>query len=177
MHELLPCRESIRASLASEALRLSGRLSIRVFGTSMLPTVWPGDVLIFEPCRADDLRPCEIILYQRDERLIVHRLVGISRNGDQLALLTRGDGQRHSDLPVLEEAVLGRAILIQREGRAPCPLPARQSLLQRLFSWMATRFTLFSEFALRVHSSCTWLASRFLRLPHEKPQATVETQN
>ena len=49
-HELLRpsigrTRTLLNASLASEVLRSSGSLHLRVTGWSMLPTVWPGDTL------------------------------------------------------------------------------------------------------------------------------------
>jgi signal peptidase I len=177
MQQLLACRESIRSSLARETLRSSGRLCIRVFGTSMLGTVWPGDIVIFEPCSVDDLWPGEIVLYQRDGRLIAHRLVEISSNRNDLTLVTRGDSLRANDLPLAVEELLGRAVVVQRPGRKPRQLPADKSTLQRLLSWMAARSSLFCELALRVHSSCTWLAACFVPLRDEGRQTILETQS
>jgi len=50
------------AALAAEVLRRSGRLRLRVFGASMLPTLWPGDEVDLAGCSLRDAAPGEIIV-------------------------------------------------------------------------------------------------------------------
>ena len=49
--------------------------SAQVHGESMLPALWPGDVVEIESCSLEDIRPGEIVLAQRDGRLFLHRFV------------------------------------------------------------------------------------------------------
>src|SRR5271154_5023370 len=71
-------RALLAADAAAESLRVSGRLRLRVRGESMLPTLWPGEVVEIASCSADGLRPGEIVLALRDGRFFLHRFVGRS---------------------------------------------------------------------------------------------------
>ena len=94
-----------RSALVADALRLSGRLRLQVHGESMLPALWPGDVVEIASCSLEDVRPGEIVLARRDGRLFLHRLISTSKpNG----FLLRGDSMPGSDPQFLAEALLGR---------------------------------------------------------------------
>ncbi len=64
-----------RCSLAAEALRSWGTLKVRAHGVSMLPTLWPGDVLTVQSVRPEQVEPGEIVLYMRQDRFFIHRIV------------------------------------------------------------------------------------------------------
>src|SRR5689334_15531995 len=57
-----------RCSLVAEALRTWGGLKIRATGVSMLPTLWPGDLLTVQSRRLEEIEPGEIVLYRRRNR-------------------------------------------------------------------------------------------------------------
>src|SRR6202163_1814360 len=66
-----------RSALVADALRRFGQsVRLRVHGESMLPALWPGDVVEIAGCSLEDVRPGEIVLARRDGRLFLHRLVG-----------------------------------------------------------------------------------------------------
>ncbi len=94
-----------RSALMADALRLSGRLRLQVHGESMLPTLWPGDVVEIASCSLEDLRPGEIVLARRDGRLFLHRLVSTCKPD---GFLLRGDSLPGSDPQFPAEALLGR---------------------------------------------------------------------
>jgi hypothetical protein len=97
---------AVRSALVADALRGRGHLRLRVHGESMLPTLWPGDVVEIEGCSLEDIRPGEIVLARREERLFLHRLVApCTPNG----FLLRGDSVPRSDL-FPSEALLGRLV-------------------------------------------------------------------
>jgi|ERR1700674_2451976 hypothetical protein len=115
------------SALVADVLQRSGRLRrnlrLRVHGESMLPALWPGDVVEIASCSLEEVRPGEIVLAQRDGRLFLHRLVGrfntpCTPNG----FLLRGDSMPGPDPHFPTEALLGR--LVQKvdesanEGRA-----------------------------------------------------------
>jgi len=66
------------SALVADALRGRGSLRLRVHGESMLPTLWPGEVVEIEGCPPEEVRPGEIVLARRDGRLFLHRLVAVS---------------------------------------------------------------------------------------------------
>ncbi|HYW40479.1 MAG TPA: S24/S26 family peptidase [Terriglobales bacterium] len=107
------------SALVADALRRSGRLRqgvrLRVHGESMLPAVWPGDVVEIASCSLEDVRPGEIVLALRDGRLFLHRFVALcAPNG----FLLRGDSMPGSDPQFPPEALLGRLVRSADQGRA-----------------------------------------------------------
>ena len=94
------------SALVEDALRLSGRLRLQVHGESMLPALWPGDVVEIASCSLEDVRPGEIVLARRDGRLFLHRLVSCKPDG----FLLRGDSMPGSDPRFPAEALLGRLV-------------------------------------------------------------------
>lgn len=102
-----------RSGLVADALRRSddsGRnlpnsVWIRVHGESMLPALWPGDVVEIESCRLEDVRSGEIVLALREGRLFLHRVVGAcTEDGFKM----RGDSMPGPDPAYAAEALLGR---------------------------------------------------------------------
>jgi signal peptidase len=100
-----------RSALVAEALRrsgdLPGRVRLRVYGLSMLPALWPGDVVEIESCSLENVLPGEIVLAQRDGRLFLHRfLAPCPPHG----FLLCGDSMPASDPRYPREALLGRLV-------------------------------------------------------------------
>jgi hypothetical protein len=100
-----------RSALVADALRRSCRVRLRVHGESMLPALWPGDVVEMAGCSLEDVRPGEIVLARREGRLFLHRLVGrfndpCTPNG----FLLRGDSMPAPDPQFPNEALLGRMV-------------------------------------------------------------------
>lgn len=96
-------------ALVAEALRLSAGspqgVRLRVHGESMLPALWPGDVVKIASCSMDDVRPGEIVLAVREDHLFLHRLVSpCTPKGFRL----RGDSMPGPDPQYSPEALLGR---------------------------------------------------------------------
>lgn len=90
--------EMVRAALAA------GRTArVPVTGTSMLPTI-PAGTVVVEPVDVDRVAVGDVIAYQHGTGVIVHRVVGL-RAGQ---LVTAGDNMQLYDPPVPRAAVLGR---------------------------------------------------------------------
>jgi len=98
-------------AVAAEALRRGGRLRMRVHGESMLPAIWPGDVVGIESCSPSDIRPGDVALALRDGRFFLHRLIASS---DAKGFVLGGDSVPAPDVPYPAEALLGR--LVSRSG-------------------------------------------------------------
>jgi signal peptidase I len=158
---MLDLRESARARLVAEAMQRSGRIAMRVYGTSMIGAIWPGDEVEFERCTPAQVETGDVLLSCRDGRIVVHRVVQIARVGDQLRFLTRGDNQRACDLPLSEEQVLGRALWLTRGCSLRLAIPKRRSAAARFASWFTARSILLCELALRFHAVREWVRSTF----------------
>jgi signal peptidase I len=119
----------LKCEIGCESLASSGALRLRVNGWSMIPTVWPGDVLIISKYEQREVQAGDIVLYRRAERLFVHRLIG-GNGQDRQYVVTRGDSMPESDPPLPRQDLLGKIDCIVRNGRriAPAksvPLPHR----------------------------------------------------
>ncbi|MRR11615.1 signal peptidase I, partial [bacterium] len=60
---------------------------VYVEGASMEPALSPGDLALYRRT-APDLRRGDLVLFEHEGGLVVHRVAGVQRNG---ALRTRGD--------------------------------------------------------------------------------------
>lgn len=131
-----PCSpDSSKRSLAAEMLRDFGELWLRVSGTSMLPSVWPEDLLLIRRVGAESLVAGDLVLYTRGERWFVHRLVKKEGVNSRYRLFTRGDALSAMDAPISIENVLGRVAAIERRGRRFVP-GLRLALVGRAFAWL-----------------------------------------
>ena len=68
-------REQHKHLLASEVLRASGTLRLTAPGHSMLPTLWPGDLLTVEARSIDQVQAGDVVLFTRENRFFVHRVL------------------------------------------------------------------------------------------------------
>lgn len=107
-------RYEVKRNLVADVMRCFGQVQLEVVGTSMLPSVWPGDIVTVNRCNPADLLPGQIVLCFCDQGpLVVHRLAGKIDN----CFLTRGDSVRHYDRPFGEDEILGQTVTIVRDGR------------------------------------------------------------
>lgn len=140
-------REIPKLDLAAEILRSNGAIRLQALGTSMLPSIWPGDILSIESWPRDEIVPGDIVLVTRDGRFFIHRLI----EKRESRWITRGDSLTQNDPQVAETQVLGKVSAIQRRRRsiAPCP---RVKLVVRLVSWTLCHLNSARNIALRIHS-------------------------
>jgi signal peptidase I len=110
-------KHAVKCELASEVLRSSGRLRLKVTGWSMLPSVWPGDTLVVESVSSEHVSEGDIVLFGRDRRLFAHRVVPATNDAQDRGILTRGDAMPQPDAPVSANELLGRVTHIERNGK------------------------------------------------------------
>jgi hypothetical protein len=143
-----------KRDLALEVLRLFGEARLPVTGASMLPNLWPGDVLIVKRLDINDTRPGDVVLAHRAGLFVAHRVISKLRSGAEVLLLTRGDRLDRADPPVAAGDLLGRVTAIERGGRRRHP---RLTLPRRLAAWPLRR----SDFATRALLYLRKLGLRF----------------
>jgi signal peptidase I len=104
--------------LAEDVVREFGEVRVRVFGTSMAPSILPGSLIVVQRADVSEISDGEIVLYSREGRFFAHRVVGRTRIGEQPALITRGDRLTYDDPPITSGELLGRVTCVQHgEGR------------------------------------------------------------
>jgi Peptidase S24-like len=146
MPEVTQSSDKQKRSLAIEVLRNGGSIRLRAWGTSMLPVIWPGDILKIENLTGA-LEIGDVVLVERGERLFVHRLV----HADKDRWTMRGDALRKSDPAVSRSQILGKVTTIC----APDTHAARSgtlSGLKRLVGLMLGQFGFVRNFALRLYT-------------------------
>ena len=137
--------EGTKLDLAVEVIRSVGAIRLRALGTSMLPTIWPGDLLTVE--HLDQMVSGDIVLVSQDRRLLIHRLVE-QRDSHWV---TRGDSLPQNDAPVARSQVLGKVSVIHRQTGDVIP-SRRMSQLARLLAWMLSCSDGFRKVVLRIRS-------------------------
>jgi hypothetical protein len=106
---------SLNPATIAEQIRRDGSVCLRVHGMSMFPWIRPGDLVFVRCCGFSTVGPGDVILFERDERYFVHRVLQRAHAGN--ALISKGDALDGADGPVLAEQFLGRAIRIHRRQR------------------------------------------------------------
>jgi signal peptidase I len=107
-------QEKVSKAMVEEAVRSFGQVRLRVLGTSMTPSVLPGDLISVQRAELHEISTGEIVLFSRDERLFVHRAVSSATEGRARCLTTRGDRLGYNDPPVRASELLGRVVSIER---------------------------------------------------------------
>ncbi|HXR23738.1 MAG TPA: S24/S26 family peptidase [Candidatus Binataceae bacterium] len=113
------------------SLRAGHAIRIRANGTSMLPAIWPGDVLTVAPSTAATPAPGDVALTLRDGRWVAHRVLERRAHGGAVALITRGDALDRADPIAVSTEILG--IVVARNGQPIASAPtARTRWLMKL---------------------------------------------
>ena len=106
----------VKIELLAETIRRSGA-RVRVTGASMLPAIWPGDVLMVRRQDPTRIVPGDVVLCRCNGGLQAHRVA--RQCGGYL--ITRGDALTADDPPVQVADLLGQVTAISR-GSAEIPL-------------------------------------------------------
>lgn len=129
---------ALKCGLAVEVLRSFGELRFVEAGWSMLPTVWPGDTLVFERIGQDQVHVGDVVLVGRDGRLCTHRVISKPEASGPTCCITQGDAMPAPDRPVMENELLGRVAYLIRAGKL-IALPPELSTVQSLLAQVVRR--------------------------------------
>jgi hypothetical protein len=143
-------RESIQQNLVEEVLRRTGQVRLAVLGSSMLPSLWPGDQLTIEAREGGQVRCEDIVAFRRDGRLFIHRALRILQMSP-LRIITRGDAMPRPDSPVLPEELLGVVTAVCGADGRPVPIPG-SSRVRRLIGLALAYSGRLRSLALRWHA-------------------------
>jgi len=136
-------RTELKRQLALEVVGSLGEAQFPASGSSMLPSIRPGDVLEVHRESIAAISIGDVVVFEREARLITHRVVEKVAGPKRALLITRGDAVRAPDPPVTPEELIGRVTAILRAGRR---LDPRLTRWARMAAWLLAR----SEFCARV---------------------------
>ena len=142
-------RDQSRNNLAVEVLKKTGALRLSAFGYSMLPTLYPGDILTIRREGLPAIQAGDVVLYMRHGRFFIHRNLHSLETGSGAALVTRGDSMPHADQPVTASELLGKVVNIERGGDSK-PVPSC-TLLRRGFGLLLAYSGRLRTLVLRWH--------------------------
>jgi len=132
-------RSAAACELIAEVTNKFGEVTLGVTGASMLPALWPGDLIHVQRCDVSEVKPGQVVLYRSGAALVAHRIVRTKGN----LLVTRGDALQEEDPAVNEADILGKVVCILRNGRS---IDSRPSFLARMCSAILRQ----SDFCLRM---------------------------
>src|SRR5579863_368663 len=92
----------LACGLTEEVVRTFSDVRLRAFGTSMVPSILPGDLVSIRRASLQDISPGEVVLFIQQGRLFIHRVVDrkvvtTPGNPGEPCLITRGDRLRDND--------------------------------------------------------------------------------
>jgi hypothetical protein len=148
---------SAGCDLVAEVVLATGSATLKVTGLSMLPAIWPSDVLTVNRVSPKLLEPGQIVLYRRNGKLTAHRIVQVAHDH----FLTRGDCVPSLDPPVPFSAMVGQVVAVSRNGRA---VKFQPSQWQRTAAW----FLRHSELSIRLLLHFRAAARHLTRIPQKQ---------
>lgn len=129
--------------LTADVARTFGEVRLRVTGSSMIPAIWPGDVITVHRRSITELRPGMIVLCERNTTLVAHRVT----NSYGTFLTTRGDSLPSEDPAVGASEIVGEVVCVDRDGR---PVSLRQTAVRHAMSFILQRSEGCRRMALRM---------------------------
>jgi hypothetical protein len=163
--------ERIKLELAAEVLRRFGEIRFVARGSSMIPTIYPGDLLTVRSQAMAEARQGHIVLALREGRFWAHRVIRKWREDNRLLVATRGDALPNEDPSLDESQVLGCVASIVRYGK-PVDLARINSRSIKLLAWAVRNSNALGKALLRRHSLRLRLLGRSLEL-YENPGPPV----
>lgn len=137
-----------KCELAAETLRLGGRLRLQVNGLSMVPTIWPGDMLVIERAGFSKIENGEIVLFFREQRLFAHRVINCTAGNPYIA--TQGDAMPAADAPVSACELLGKVVFVGHGTK--CMAPRKKLLVfQRIIATVVAHSQIAARLVLGVY--------------------------
>jgi signal peptidase I len=125
-------------------------------GESMRPLFRPGDRIHFAPCRIEEVRQGDVIIFTSPGQIerIIHRVVSTGPDG----IRTKGDANPYRDAGNLrQEDIIGRAVSVERGGRE---IPVAGGIAGRLLAALIRAFRRSDHLASHVLNPCYRVLAR-----------------
>ena len=131
---------------ASGLLGEGKMVRMRAGGNSMYPSIRAGSILHIKSLKVPgEVLIGDIIAWEREDDMIVHRVTHKYRTDNQCFFITRGDSSLSSDRPVAFEDIAGKVVLVET-GRGKRE-PARKVLIREgRYRWNSRRVWVMAKF-------------------------------
>jgi len=149
----LETTNAAKCDLAGQVLHSFGTLRLRVTGSSMIPSLWPGDLLLIHRQDFGRISAGDIVLFARQGRLFAHRVVSSAGERRKEQMVTQGDALCVSDPPITSAELLGRVSLVLRAGKWTPPR-AGLSTGGHLLAALVSRSVRAAGLLVRLRSVC-----------------------
>jgi Peptidase S24-like len=148
-----------RLELAAEVLHRFGEVRFIAHGGSMVPSIYPGDLLTVRSESVADARRGEIVLFLLGGRPYVHRVMRKWPERNRVVFATRGDALPKEDPSVDASQLLGRVTSIQRHGKSVA-IVIKPGPFTRAWRWSVRNSPTLTRLLLAAHHLRTRLAGR-----------------
>jgi len=148
-----------RLDLAAEVLHRFGEVRFIAHGSSMVPSIYPGDLLTVRSESVAAARRGEIVLFLLGGRPYVHRVMRKWPERNRVVFATRGDSLPKEDPSVDASQLLGRVTSIHRRGKSVA-IVIKPGPFTRAYRWSVRKSATFTRLLLAAHRLRTRLAGR-----------------
>jgi hypothetical protein len=162
--------QEVRLNLAADVLHRFGEVRFVAHGSSMIPSIYPGDLLTVRSESIADARCGEIVLFLLSGRFFVHRVMRKWPERNRIVFATRGDALTQEDPSVDASQLLGRVTSILRYGK-PVKFATHLDPWTKFLRWGVRTSDTFAKALLAAHL----LRARILRGTRQ-PAATSGKQ-
>jgi hypothetical protein len=142
--------QETRLHLAAEVLHRFGEVRFVAHGSSMIPAIYPGDLLTVRSESIANARSGEIVLFLLGGRFFVHRVMRKWPERSRVVFATRGDALTQEDPSVDGSQLLGRVTSILRRGR-PVKFASRANPWTKFLRWGVRNSATFAKTLLAAH--------------------------
>ncbi len=143
-------REALHLELVAETLRKFSEVRFIAQGTSMLPTIYPGDCVKVKTFGRETPHCGEAVLCGRGGEFRVHRIVAILEQEPERLYILRGDSLEANDPAVAGSELLGRVVSVKRGGNTFAP-DLRMDARGRVLRAVVRRYGLAAALLVRWH--------------------------
>ena len=127
--------QSVLGEMWQEACKRGGNLSFKIVSGSMSPMIEVGNVVRVSRTEPSKVRIGDIVAFKQDgQSVVVHRIIGKSLSDARLTFREMGDAGGPSGR-IAAQDIIGRAIVIEKDGREICLDSPRHILGSRVFGW------------------------------------------
>lgn len=140
-------RRKSDATRIAKQLQEHGRVHLLVRGSSMQPWVRPGDIALIRRTSIEAVRCGDVVLFQREDRLFVHRLVEKRGTLREAEFLAKGDAHPGPDGVINHQVFLGRVTCIYRGDKRIDLDSPRQLALGLMVSQLSRKSAYWYPFA------------------------------
>jgi Peptidase S24-like len=143
-------KQEARLDLAAEVLHRFGEVRLVAQGSSMIPSIYPGDLLTVRSESIAGARCGEIVLFLLGGRFFVHRVIRKWPDRNRTVFATRGDALAHEDPSIDGTQLLGRVTAILRHGKT-VKCAAHLNPWNRFLRWTVRNSEILARTLLAAH--------------------------